>query len=559
MTLENPSEIWQVEVGGQIYEASLAELPEWISEGSLQPEDKVRKGNLRWIEARKVPTLIPFFNARANGEPIPVVQTTTDASLKPDEQAPHEDVQGNTGKITPTAAQTEASLTSPQNVTVAKAAIKTAPGHCVNHHEQRAVYVCSQCGSEFCKLCPRSYGGVRICPECGAFCNSADKVAESARRAAVDNGLGSEPFGFADFSRALAYPFRFRASLIFGGLMFMLFSFGQMASSIGGIILIGASIICFMLANMLWFGVLTNTVENFTQGRLDADFMPSFEDFSLLDDVVHPFFLYIGVVLSSFGPFILVAVIGVYLVISAATDQMNKFNDELSRVPGTQFYRPDRTVEQSQEVKNVLEKVKQQNDRRLSDQQHLAESAESGVATDIPAYSQGNAEEELVKAAEELQQARAKELQSIAGSPDANPKDQFQDAMANILRLAAPLVVIGAIAFLWGLFYFPAACAVAGYSRSFMATVNPLVGLDTIKRLGGTYVKILLMGLLILIASGIIGLMLQMMLFPLNLPRLGNVPAKAIGSLFTFYFSVVFSCIIGYALFKSADRLKLHR
>ncbi len=79
MTRENQSEMWQVEVGGQIYEAALGELPEWIGEGSLQPGDKVRKGNLRWIEARKVPALIPFFNASAMGEPMPVVQTYTQA------------------------------------------------------------------------------------------------------------------------------------------------------------------------------------------------------------------------------------------------------------------------------------------------------------------------------------------------------------------------------------------------------------------------------------------------------------------------------------------------
>ncbi|HCA58330.1 MAG TPA: hypothetical protein DEP46_10130, partial [Blastocatellia bacterium] len=65
-------ETWQVEVGGTVYEAPFAELPDWISEGSLQPEDKVRRGNLRWIEARKVPQLLPFFNAKAKGEPLPV-------------------------------------------------------------------------------------------------------------------------------------------------------------------------------------------------------------------------------------------------------------------------------------------------------------------------------------------------------------------------------------------------------------------------------------------------------------------------------------------------------
>ena len=66
------NESWQVDVGGQVYSATFAELGEWIGDGALQPEDMVRKGNLRCIKARKVPGLVPFFNAKAKGEPMPV-------------------------------------------------------------------------------------------------------------------------------------------------------------------------------------------------------------------------------------------------------------------------------------------------------------------------------------------------------------------------------------------------------------------------------------------------------------------------------------------------------
>src|SRR5215216_6960939 len=79
MSTVNPEEIWQVEVGGQVYEAPFAELGDWIGEGSLQPDDKVRKGNLRWIEARRVPGLVPFFNAKEQGTPLPVLMHMTEA------------------------------------------------------------------------------------------------------------------------------------------------------------------------------------------------------------------------------------------------------------------------------------------------------------------------------------------------------------------------------------------------------------------------------------------------------------------------------------------------
>ena len=79
MSSQNPNEVWQVEVGGQVYEAAFGELGVWIGEGSLHPDDKVRKGNLRWIEAKRVPSLVPFFNAKAQGLPMPVTMSMTEA------------------------------------------------------------------------------------------------------------------------------------------------------------------------------------------------------------------------------------------------------------------------------------------------------------------------------------------------------------------------------------------------------------------------------------------------------------------------------------------------
>ena len=111
----------------------------------------------------------------------------------------------------------------------------------------------------------------------------------------------------------------------------------------------------------------------------------------------------------------------------------------------------------------------------------------------------------------------------------------------------------------YGVFFtFPRPARVAGYTRSFTATLNPSVGVDTIRRLGGDYIKILLMGLAIVLVSLFVISVLSSFLSDFDLPGLGNVPARVIGSLFGFYFSVVFSCVIGFALYKAADRLKLY-
>jgi len=316
--------------------------------------------------------------------------------------------------------------------------------------------------------------------------------------------------------------------------------------------MVAASLISFMLANMLWFGVLANTVDNFSQGKIEENFMPSFDDFSMWDDVVHPFFLYVAVVISSFGPFILTAIIGVYLVTSTVASQMNTFQSEIERLPGTQYYAGREPLEQSKKVKEVIGDISDKHEEVINEHEHAAMGNSSAVAVDNETKEQ----EELWRMAQESRKAG---LESAFGKTKETREKESREMITNLLNLAAPIVVIGAITFLWGLFYFAAACAVAGYTRSFVATINPITGLDTIKRLGGTYAKIVFMVIGLLIAMATANTFFGMILSPFDLPGFGNLPAKALGSMFTFYVSVVFSCILGYALFKNSDKLQLLR
>jgi hypothetical protein len=156
-----------------------------------------------------------------------------------------------------------------------------------------------------------------------------------------------------------------------------------------------------------------------------------------------------------------------------------------------------------------------------------------------------------------IQQQRKAQLESAVGkTPDTVAKERAE-MIKKIIGYGFVFLFAFGICLLWGIAYYPAACAVAGYTQSFGATVNPLVGLDTIRRLGFDYVKILLMVFLIGIMSGVIFLLISLPLSPFDMPGVGNIPAKAIGSLFGFYFSVVFACIVGFALYKAADRLRL--
>ncbi len=536
------NEAWQVEVNGAIYDAAFSELPEWIDGGSLLPEDKVRKGNLRWIEARRVPSLVPFFNAKERGEPMPI--TVSLAEQPPAEAEP-------------------SSFETHKNHSAAAAAIPASPqiplqanpNSCIVHADIGSFYACEGCSNRLCKACPHSYGGsVKICPLCGAMCKPISEAEEKKGAEAGHLSTGS-----GDLERALAHPFKFKISLFFGAGLFAIFTIGQAAAGVGGIYLIVSALFCGMLANMLKFGVLSNTVDNFIQGKLDANFMPDFENFEIWDDVIHPFFLSIAAYLVSFGPFLVTLIISFYLVVSAVAETARSIQSDLEGIPGTNVYAGRELADQSKDVKEVLVRInKERSEMGASRATAAAEAAESdgGIPAEPPQIvdQESREQEELWASATE---SRKQSLESVIGkTPETKAREQGEMYKA-FLSLTAPLVVVGVIAFLWGAFLFPAACAVAGYSRSFMATINPLVCLDTVKRLGFDYVKILAIGILLVALLAIIGTSVAFVLSPFDLPALGNIPATGLTALFTFYLWTVFSCVIGYALFRNRDKLGL--
>ncbi|MDM7922815.1 MAG: hypothetical protein QUS14_10990 [Pyrinomonadaceae bacterium] len=547
------TEIWQVEVGGTVYDAPFNELPAWIAEGSLLPADKVRKGNLRWIEAQRVPKLVPFFNAKANGTIDTLLVNTTTVNQPPAVEQPAAPA---TFENTPTPAAQAA--VNPFTLPAASAAVGQGgsvthdPNVCRVHKDAPSFYVCMGCEGRFCKGCPSSYGGsVRICPECGQLCKPIAEAAAAAQNARFRSDAAAEGFSFGDLGNAFRHPFNFMFSLVVGGAIFAVLTIGQSASLMGGIAMAAASLICLVLANALTFAVLSHTVDAFAQGNLDSDFMPSFEDFSILESVLKPFFLSIGTYLVSFGPFLLTMAVALYMVMGAIGKQNDAIMSDLEKIPGTNYYAGRETAEQSAEVRKVIGNIGNEHAERIDEMNSAATGGESEVI-DQDAKEQ----EELWAMA---QQSRKVQLESVIGKTEETRQKEREQMVSEFLKLAAPLFVIGVLTFLWGLFFFPAAAAVAGYTQSFAATINPTVALDLIRRMGLDYVKLLLMGLILLIASGIISGIAGFIFSPFNIPGFGNIPSTAVSAFVGFYFFTVFSCVLGYAMFKSADRLKLPR
>lgn len=89
------------------------------------------------------------------------------------------------------------------------------------------------------------------------------------------------------------------------------------------------------------------------------------------------------------------------------------------------------------------------------------------------------------------------------------------------------LVVLLLLSIGWAIFYYSMALAVAGYTQSFGSVVNPLVGLDTIRRMGSTYFKAFGMVPGIQAAGFILAVIVAVITAPFALPFLrqpaGNV------------------------------------
>ena len=536
MNPENTQELWQVEADGTVFDTDFAEMTSWIDNGTLGRSDKVRKGNLRWIEAGKVPSLMSVFNAKENGQPIAPVITAT--MLEP----------------------TRLGGVSAQSTTNSVAGTAAAPPTldiCSMHADVTASFICDTCSNVFCKACPNSYGGtVKICPFCGAMCKPIGQASAAVtyspdRSYSLPSG---ETFGFGDFGAALSYPFKFKTSLIMGAIMFAIFSIGQGAMGFGGIFMMGGALMSYLLANTLTFGVLANTVENFSQGKIGLNFMPSFDDFSIWDDVVHPFFLSIGVYIVSFGPLIAVILVAAFMIVGSVSKEMNSMQSDAAKAVVPELPYASKAADQSQKVKELLNKQADQQNKRIAAIESRQDVPDETVAR-AAGIDPDDAEFERIN--NMIQENRRAQLESAIGkAPDTVAKER-SEMIQQILGYGAMFLLLGGICLLWGLFYFPAANIVAGYTRSFTATLNPAVGFDTIKRLGVDYVKILAFGLLLALMSGFVGGLVGSIFGAFDLPGVGNIPAKAIGALFGFYFAVVFSCVIGFALYKNAHKLKL--
>jgi hypothetical protein len=375
----------------------------------------------------------------------------------------------------------------------------TTDNCCHNHAGVPPVYVCRMCGELFCRECARVFKGITLCPLCGDLCKPFEQV--KARAASIQ--FQTSGFGLKDFVRAIKYPLEHKMALLCGALAYGLLLLGGFRTGI--------------IAYVIMFGCMSHVISQVAWGRLNRSFMPDFTEFSLWDDVIQPIFLGIGITIVSWGPTLVLIIAILFGVLSSAARVSPLGN------PG------------------------------------LAGPEKSGPSMeDLSVLTDPNADpKKLEEANKKLNQIRP----GTEISREAE-RTKHQDDPTSGLQMILPylgagiaLAVLLLIFIAWAIFYYPMALAVAGYTQSFGSVVNPLVGLDTIRRMGATYFKAFGMVLVVQAVTLVISIIVAYVTSPLALPFIGNLPAKFIDGSITFYANLVIACLLGLSLFKCADRL----
>jgi hypothetical protein len=267
------------------------------------------------------------------------------------------------------------------------------------------------------------------------------------------------------------------------------------------------------------FGCISHVITQVAWGRFARSFMPDFSDFSYWDDLVVPIFLGLGIVIVSFGPIIILSVVLLAGVIhSDAASHLNAADGPLP-------------------------------------------AAQSSGATDNDPGALLDPTADSKKLEEAFQ--KPEQLQPGAEIGKQVEKSQNkQNEPTAMVRLFKPYFGAGIVFLLlfllgmaWAVFYLPMALTVAGYTQSFWSVVNPLLGLDTIRRMGSTYFKAFVMVLVVEAVALMVSALIGFITSPFALPLIGNLPAYFINGSLTFYSNLVIACLLGLSLYKCADRL----
>lgn len=134
-----------------------------------------------------------------------------------------------------------------------------------------------------------------------------------------------------------------------------------------------------------------------------------------------------------------------------------------------------------------------------------------------------------------------------AAEEEAETPSPRPDETSERPRASAPagLIVLFGLALLWKLAYTPVALTVAALSRGFFKTLNPLLGLDTMRRMGTIYWQALAIYSVLAAGQWLLGLALGL------IPIAGGIVRAFVDA----YAYLAIGCTLGLAVFKKAREL----
>ncbi|HSE31043.1 MAG TPA: DUF4013 domain-containing protein [Pyrinomonadaceae bacterium] len=489
-------EVWRVSTVEGIFETDLETLKQWIAEGCVLPSDKVSKGTLNWIDAGRAPMLRAAFAGDFSPQPPrqPVYPEAVGGWQTP---PPFEDTPQTPPTLQPAPSYESTGYTPPPTNHGNAPSANT----CQKHPETAAHFICRMCNATWCEACPRFVSGkIPLCPSCGDLCKLYTEVTTKA----AQSEFQASGFGIADFFRAIRYPFQHKLALVCGAMLYSLLLLAGLKGT--------------FIAWMIMFGCISHVISQVAWGRLHRSFMPDFSAFSLWDDLVVPVFLGLGITIVTWGPLIALVIALLFGVL--------KGPGVPGMMPGQEIAAATETSAPTAEGLDVLTDPN-------ADPKKLEE-----------------ANKKLNKLRPGSQIAQEAERSQKENEPGAAVSMLLPYLGAGILLILLVLLTLG-----WAFFYYPMALTVAGYTQSFGAVINPLVGLDTIRRMRSTYFKAFAMVVAVQIVAFVVTVIIGVITSPFNLPFVGNLPANFINGTATFYFNLVIACVLGLSLYKCADRL----
>ncbi len=133
---------------------------------------------------------------------------------------------------------------------------------------------------------------------------------------------------------------------------------------------------------------------------------------------------------------------------------------------------------------------------------------------------------------------------AAADPEDAEP-DEDAAALVEEPSLRASGVALLAVTFLWMVVYTPVALTVAALSHSYLSTLNPVIGIDVIRRMGATYWHAMAIYSVLAFAQWLLGYGLD------HIPVAGAL----VRSFTDAYAWLAIACTLGLAVFKKAEDL----